>query len=97
MKQALDGLRCQGGHEHVLCAGNETVRSAFCPEQLCNAIHDGLGAHESAHAMPATGTHVKPFEALVSGSMSVPGERLRSACNCIGAAGNSIDADTVSF
>ena len=97
MKQALDGLRCQGGTSTFLALESETARSAFYPEELCNAIHDGLGAHESAHAMPATGTHVKPFEALVSGSMSVPGERLRSACNCIGAAGNSIDADTVSF
>ena len=76
MKQALDGLRCQGSHEHVPCAGSETARSAY-PEQLCNAIHDGLDAHESAHAMPATGTHAKPFEALVPGCMSVPGECTR--------------------
>ena len=94
MKQALDGLRrrCQGGHGHVPCAGREAARSAFYPEQLCNAIHDGLDAHESALAMPATGTHVKPFEALVPGSMSVPGECLRPAGSCIGAAGDSIGA-----
>ena len=79
MKQALDGLCCQGGHGHVLCAESETARSAFYSEQLCNAIRDGLGAHDSAHAMPATGTHVKPFEALVPGSMSVPGECLCAA------------------
>ena len=55
MKQALEGLRCQRSHEYVPCAGNETARSAFYPEQLCNAIHDCLDAHESAHAMPAVG------------------------------------------
>ena len=58
MKQALDGLRCLGRHERDPGAGSETARSAFYPEQLCNAIHDGLHAHGSAHAMPATGTHV---------------------------------------
>ena len=84
MKQALDGLRCQGGHVHVPCAGDETARSAFYPEQLCNAIHDGLDAHKSAHAMPATETHVKPLQALVPGCMSVPGEGSRSAGSCIG-------------
>ena len=73
MKQALDGLRCQGGHGHVPCAGSETARSAFYPEQLCNAIHDGLDAHGSAHAMPATRTHVKPLQALVPGCMNDPG------------------------
>ena len=49
-RKALDGLRCQGGHTHVPCSGDETARSAFCPEHLCNAIHDGLDAHESASA-----------------------------------------------
>ena len=73
MMQALDGLRCQGGHEHIPCAGSETARSAFYPEQLCNAIHDGLDAHEAAQDEPNPGTHVKPFEALVPGCMSVPG------------------------
>ena len=84
MKQALDDLRCQGGHEHVPCVGNETARSAFYPEQLCNAIHDGLDAHGSAHAMLATGTHVKPLQALAPGCTPVPGEGSRSAGNCIG-------------
>ena len=41
MRQALDGLRCQGGHMHIPCSGNETARSAFYPAHLCNAIHDG--------------------------------------------------------
>ena len=50
MRQALDGLRCQGGHRHTPCSGNETARSAFYPAHLCNAIHDGLDAHESASA-----------------------------------------------
>ena len=72
MEQALDGLRCQGGHEHVPCSGGETARSAFYPEQLCHAIHDGLDAHEKAYGLAATGTHVKPFQALVPGSMEVP-------------------------
>ena len=84
MKQALDGLRCRGGHEHVPCAGNETARSAFYSEQLCNAIHDGLDAHEPAHAMPANEPHVKPLQAMVPGCMSVPGEGSRSASTCIG-------------
>ena len=94
MMQALDGLRCQGGHEHVPCAGSETARSAFYPEQLCNAIHDGLDAHEEAKEEPDPGTHVKPFEALVPGCMSVPGGSLRAAGSCIGAAGSSIGAVT---
>ena len=34
MNRALDGLLCQGGHEHVPCSGGETARSAFYPEQL---------------------------------------------------------------
>ena len=51
MRVALQGLRCQGGHTHVPCAGAETARSAFHPEQLCNAIHDGLDAHEADIAM----------------------------------------------
>ena len=50
MRQALGGLRCQGGHAHVPCSGNDTARSAFYPEHLCSAIHDGLDAHESASA-----------------------------------------------
>ena len=50
MRKALDGLRCQGGHTHVPCSGDETARSAFYPEHLCRAIHDGLDAHESASA-----------------------------------------------
>ena len=49
-RKALDGLRCQRGHTHVSCTGNETARSAFYPAHLCNAIHDGLDAHESASA-----------------------------------------------
>ena len=97
MKQALGGLRCQRGHGHVPCAGSETARSAFYPEQLCNAIHDGLGAHASAHAVPATGTHVTlkhlrrwcQVACLSSESACV------SAGSCIGAAGNSIGADSV--
>ena len=59
MKQTLDGLVCVvGGPEHVLCAGSEAVRSAFYPEQLCNAIHNDLDVHESAFAMLAAGTRV---------------------------------------
>ena len=54
-RQALDGLRCQGGHKHIPCPGNETARSAFYPAQLCNAIHDGLDAHESASAGKCVG------------------------------------------
>ena len=50
MRQALDGLRCQGGHRHTPCSGNETVRSAFYPAHLRNAIHDSVDAHESASA-----------------------------------------------
>ena len=50
MRQALDGLRCQGGHKHTPCSGNETARSAFYPAHLCNTIHDGLDAHESTSA-----------------------------------------------
>ena len=92
MMQALDGLRCQGGHEHVPCAGSETSRSAFYPEQLCNAIHDGLDAHEEAQEEPNPGTRVRPFEALVPGRMSVSGGSLRAAGSCIGAAGSSIGA-----
>ena len=79
MMQALDGLRCPGGHAHVPCAGRETARSAFYPEQLCNAIHDGLDAHESAHAAAALETHVKPLQALVPGSMSFSGEHKPAA------------------
>ena len=54
MSAALQGLRCKGGHDHVPCAGAETARSAFYPEQLCSAIHDGLDAHEAGIAMTAT-------------------------------------------
>ena len=50
MRQALGGLRCQGGHTHTPCSGNETARSSFYPAHLCDAIHDGLDAHESASA-----------------------------------------------
>ena len=82
MKRALDGLRCQGGHEHVPCSGGETARSAYYPEKLCHAIHDGLDAHDSAHAMAATGTHVKPFQALVPGCMIVPGESTPAIETC---------------
>ena len=49
-RQALDGLRCQGGHRHAPRSGNETAQSAFYPAHLCNAIHDGLDVHESASA-----------------------------------------------
>ena len=48
MRHVLDGLRCQGGHRHTPCSGNETTRSAFYPAHLCNAMHDGLDAHELA-------------------------------------------------
>ena len=48
MRKALDDLRCQGGHTHVPCSGDEKARFAFYPEHLCNAIHDGLGAHKFA-------------------------------------------------
>ena len=50
LEHALQGLRCEGGHTHAPCAGAETARSAYYPEQLCNAIHDGLDAHELACA-----------------------------------------------
>ena len=55
MRKALDGLRCQGGHTHVPCSGDETARSAFYLEHLCNAIHDGLDARESASADKCVG------------------------------------------
>ena len=55
--------------EHVPCAGSET---AFYPKHFCNAIHDGLDAYEAAQEEPKPQTHVKPFEALVPGCMSVP-------------------------
>ena len=50
LQNALQGLRCEGGHKHAPCAGAETARSAFYPEELCNAIHDGLDAHENGCA-----------------------------------------------
>merc|ERR1711966_275942 len=40
-RKALDGLRCQGGHTHVPCSGDETARSAFYPEHLCPATLEG--------------------------------------------------------
>ena len=55
MRRALDGLKCQGGYMHVPCSGDEAARSAFYPEHLCNAIHDGLDAHESASADKCVG------------------------------------------
>ena len=73
MAEALSGLRCRGDHGHVPCAGRETARSAYYPEMLCDAIHDGLDAHELAQEEPCPGTRVKPFEALVPGCTSVPG------------------------
>ena len=35
MRRALAGLRCEGGHSHVPCAGGETSRTAYYPEQRC--------------------------------------------------------------
>ena len=51
-ESACDGLICQGGDMHVQCSGDETARSAFYLENLCN---DGLGAHEFASVDKSVG------------------------------------------
>ena len=48
----LQDFRCHGGHRHVPCSGADTARSAFYPEQLCEAVHKGLDEHERCARPP---------------------------------------------
>ena len=68
MQRALDGLRCDGTHAHVPCAGNETSRTAFYPEGLCEAIHNGLDAHD---AIEHSGSAGFSAEAMCSGEQAL--------------------------
>jgi len=61
MASALEGLRCRKDHEHRRCSGGKlTASTAFYPEQLCEAIHEGLDRHERDREKPKN-------EATVSG------------------------------
>ena len=47
MASALEGLRCSRDHEHRQCKGGTlTSSTAYYPEKLCEAIHEGLDRHE---------------------------------------------------
>ena len=51
---------------------DETARSAFYPEHLCRAIHDGLDAHEFASAGDYVG---KGCAAILEGNIVHPSRR----------------------
>ena len=92
LQHALSGLRCDKTHDHVPCAGNETSRTAFYPEELCKAIHKGLDAHDASaqHARHNMTTHIN--DSYVSNEITCSKEHLnRAAVEPEGPVGVSTD------
>ena len=57
----LQDFRCHGGHRHVPCSGADTARSAFYPEELCEAVHKGLDEHERCARPPRKARSGQPL------------------------------------
>ena len=53
---SLKGYRCDGSHAHAQCEGADTARTAYYPQELCEALHRGLDAHEHAASNAAVAT-----------------------------------------